>query len=181
MAGESGEMTVEEKAKKMEENREYSYRRINSDYLLRLALPGLFKVSGVNYGDLNNLFESDSLRTLSRAPDQESWNELFSNLYSSEDGVVGNSELRNKASKAYLEHLGRLKVEDIAKLVGIKGDLNDDYEGKYVSALDKKAASEVIGGYLDYLVNSQAQRILGEVAKSSAKGLEKLLIKQKED
>ena len=120
-------------------------------------------------------------------------------LASREDGerYTGNfseKKIMGECAMIVQESLNAITVKDLMELMGSKAEIPEEYNNMYLGSLNPKLSEEekdklknsiqlytsLIGSYNSYLSQKMVSEALGESAKNIPKGLEKILIGDKE-
>lgn len=162
-------------AKKREEGRAVALKNIESG-LWDYALPQF--VSFEDYGRISESAKEKYNSLIQKAPSQDVYEQVFYPQLSHEGGAVTSPYIQQTSAAILQESFSMLKVQDILKYLGAKGNLKPAYKDKYVSELDKKEVGALISSCIQFRVNKKVADLFGEQSKAIAGGLEKMLTEE---
>lgn len=161
--------------KKREEGRAVALKNIGSQ-LWDYALPKL--VTFESFGRLSEGAKEKYAALIQKVPSQEMYERLFAPQLLEEGGAVTSPYIQNSSAAIIQQSFAMLKVEDIVKYVGAKGNIKESYKGKYVADLDKKEVGTLIAMAMSYGLNKKIVELVGDESKGIASGLEKLVCEE---
>jgi len=162
-------------SKKREEGRAVALKNIESA-LWNYALPKL--VTFENFGKLSENAKEKYLQLIQNVPSKEIYEQLFLPQLADESGAVTSPYIQNTSAAIIQQSFAMLKVDDITKYVGVKGNIKESYKGKYVADLDKKEAGILIGYAMQFGLNKKIVELVGDESKAISSGLEKLVCEE---
>ncbi len=192
--------TQKAEQEKKERQREVALRNLKEKALLNLATAYLVQREESGYGKTDNdaveeFLYFPAINSGAKAYDFKSGDkfDLIRNslLGSRQDGKrysgqISEYNIINTSASIIQDSLKAVKVSDIMKLIGSKVSVDKKYNDKYVSELleskndkDKEYATNLIGGYLQYISTRKVSSALSQRAASEKSGLEEL-VKSKE-
>jgi hypothetical protein len=173
MAEKTPEQIEKEKAEaeKRAKMRDIALKNLDSS-LWDYASPKL--ITSENYGKIAEASEGFYQEALSKAPDQNIYNQVFLPQLMSEGGAITSPYIQQTSYKILQESLFSVKVNDLTKNLGIT-NVREDLKDKYVSQLDEKSAGQIAGSYLQYKTQDKVKDILSMSQKGIVSGLEELL------
>lgn len=174
---EKKELTDKEKETlaKKEEGRKVALKNIESG-LWNYALPTFMTFE--NYGRFSESAKEKYAQEISKPPSQEVWEQIFAPQYKNEVGMGGSAYVQKSCAAIIQSSFALLKVEDIMKYTGIKGNIKESYKDKFLSDLDKKEAEEIMETGFQYGLNKKIIEIVGDEQKGINSGLEKLICEE---
>lgn len=158
-------------AEQKEKVRQVALKNLGSA-LWNYAAPKL--ISAEQYGSLAQSSEMFYQNTVTKAPEQNVYEQLFLPQLMKEGGAVTSPYLQSTSLKILQESLLSVKVEDAVKYSGVKS-VGEQFKGKYVSDLGEKEASQIVGSCMQYQTDEKVKEILALRQKSISSGLEKIL------
>ena len=154
-------------------SRKYALETLGDEKIWQYALPKL--VTKEQYGDMAQIIQGQYQKTIQQAPDQKTYEKVFSPLLNSEDGMLSNPIIQKNCAGILAGSVGGLYVEEILSSVGSNKKVKKEYEGKYVDELSEKERQFVVGMYMQELVKRQVSKALSKPSGEIAGGLEQIL------
>ena len=168
-------MTKEEKEKKIQEekakNREAALENLGGS-LWNYAAPKL--ITAEQYGGLSQASERFYFETISKAPEQNVYEQLFLPQLAGEGGAITSPYLQTRSLAILQESLFGVKVEDAVKYAGVE-KVGEKFKDKYVSDLSQEEAGQIVGSAIQYQTDNKVKDILALRQKGISEGLEKIL------
>tara|TARA_Y100000031_G_C8174499_1_gene363390 strand:- start:567 stop:1073 length:507 start_codon:yes stop_codon:yes gene_type:complete len=155
-----------------EEARQVARANLDNSYLTGLATSKIGKPE--NYGRLlGGIYK----QTISTAPDQETYEQLFlPGLNDSESGVTINENyLKTQATAIIQESLFTLPVDEILEGMGINPEVAKTYSERSMEDLSDEEKGSIFSTYMTNMVEEEIEQRLPEMRESRINALEKAL------
>ena len=165
----------QEELEKKEEYRAIALKNINSQ-LWGYALPKL--ISFENFGKLSGDAQQKYNALIQKVPSQEMYDLLFAPQLVSENGAVTSPYIQNSSLLNLQQSFAMLKVDDIAKYVGVQKDIKKSYKDKFITDLNEEETNTFIGLGMNYGAYQQMIELGGDKLKGITSGLEKLVCEE---
>jgi hypothetical protein len=189
------EQTEAEKKQAMESKREVALKNLKATDLNNLALA--YQINATkDFGEADNSVIENfkyfpAFNSGAKFYDFETGKEVDivknSILGSREDGErysgnVSEHKIIKTSYQVIAESLNSVKVSDLLDLSGEEGyKMKDNYNGKYVSELDKKEQQKVLETYMSYNTSNGLSDAYKQSAGETKKGLVSILTEPKEE
>ena len=186
------ELTAEEKTEKREGERQVALLNLKATHLQDLASAYFVEESGQYGEEASSALEvfkylpalkNASAYDIKTGQEYDIGQEVMLGSRAGKKRYTGNlSEYKviEQSATVLAESLNALKVDDLAEIGAIDGELKEKYAGKYISELGKDEQKLIHGAYQTWLSQTKVSEALEEKAKSTKKTLESVLVEPDE-
>ena len=115
------------------------------------------------------------METLSKAPDQDTYEKIFFPPLSQEGGALTSPYIQTTSVSILLQDFARITAKDALEYVGSSKPLKSKYAGKYLFELGEEERKGIIGMCMSYTTGNIVSKLVGDSTKNITAGLEKVL------
>lgn len=176
---EKKQLTKEEIEKQKKDQRDAAMKIVDpKGNFWNYALPKL--ITFENFGKTAEIAKRKYNETISKAPDQTTYENLFYPQLATEGGAITSPYLQEMSFRILLESFSRIKVQDALGYLGSKKPVKKDYSNKYLFELPEEQRNTIISSCMNYRANEKDKELLSFENSAITSGLEKILAEPEE-